>query len=236
MAAIADAAAERGIWIIVDLCYEQLIYEPVPHNLPKVLFDRHARPDGALRVGVEGVRDDRLALRLGDRAEGASRPRATRSRATRRRTSSRSRRRRRWRRSPARRTCVTTMLDEYRAAPRQHPRLAHGGPADRVREAGGRLLPVPATSRSSCRRTASRTSADFAQALLEKEHVVVTPGEAFDAPGFLRISYATSMEQLREGADAHPSVRRVAAAAKAGAARSTARVRRTERCRRPSLR
>ena len=25
-------------------------------------------------------------------------------------------------------------------------------------------------------------------------------GEAFDAPGYLRISYATSMEQLREGA------------------------------------
>jgi aspartate aminotransferase len=45
------------------------------------------------------------------------------------------------------------------------------------------------------------TSLDFAQQLLEKEHVVVTPGEAFDAPGYLRISYATSMEQLREGAD-----------------------------------
>jgi aspartate aminotransferase len=44
------------------------------------------------------------------------------------------------------------------------------------------------------------TSTDFAQGLLEKEHVVVTPGEAFDAPGYLRISYATSMEQLREGA------------------------------------
>jgi aspartate aminotransferase len=44
------------------------------------------------------------------------------------------------------------------------------------------------------------SSADFAQGLLEKEHVVVTPGEGFDAPGYIRISYATSMEQLREGA------------------------------------
>jgi aspartate aminotransferase len=35
VAAIADAAAKRGIWIIVDLCYEHLIYEDVPHNLPK---------------------------------------------------------------------------------------------------------------------------------------------------------------------------------------------------------
>ena len=30
-------------------------------------------------------------------------------------------------------------------------------------------------------------------------HVALTAGEAFEAPGFLRISYATSMEQLKEG-------------------------------------
>jgi len=44
-----------------------------------------------------------------------------------------------------------------------------------------------------------RTSADFAEALLNEARVAVTPGEAFDAPGFIRISYATSMEKLREG-------------------------------------
>ena len=45
-----------------------------------------------------------------------------------------------------------------------------------------------------------RTAAEFAQALLDQVRVAVTPGEAFDAPGHIRISYATSMEQLREGA------------------------------------
>ena len=40
---------------------------------------------------------------------------------------------------------------------------------------------------------------DFAQALLDDARVAVTPGEGFDAPGFLRISYATSLERLREG-------------------------------------
>jgi aspartate aminotransferase len=44
-----------------------------------------------------------------------------------------------------------------------------------------------------------RTSTDFAQALLDEVRVAVTPGEAFDAPGFVRISYAASMETLREG-------------------------------------
>ena len=44
-----------------------------------------------------------------------------------------------------------------------------------------------------------RTSDEFAQALLDEARVAVTPGEAFDAPGFMRISYATSMDNLREG-------------------------------------
>src|SRR6185436_2155096 len=34
---IADVAARQNIWVIVDLCYEKLIYDPVPHNLPAVL-------------------------------------------------------------------------------------------------------------------------------------------------------------------------------------------------------
>jgi aspartate/methionine/tyrosine aminotransferase len=29
----------------------------------------------------------------------------------------------------------------------------------------------------------------------------LTAGEGFEAPGYLRISYATSLERLREGAD-----------------------------------
>lgn len=44
-----------------------------------------------------------------------------------------------------------------------------------------------------------------AKDLLERAHVVVIPGEAFGAPGYLRISYATSMERIEEG------LRRIAA-------------------------
>ncbi len=35
--------------------------------------------------------------------------------------------------------------------------------------------------------------------LLERAHVSVVPGEAFGAPGHLRISYATSMDRIEEG-------------------------------------
>ncbi|HXJ17827.1 MAG TPA: pyridoxal phosphate-dependent aminotransferase [Candidatus Polarisedimenticolia bacterium] len=38
-----------------------------------------------------------------------------------------------------------------------------------------------------------------AKQLLDREQVAVVPGEAFGAPGHLRISYATSMERIEEG-------------------------------------
>lgn len=43
------------------------------------------------------------------------------------------------------------------------------------------------------------TSGEFAQRLLEEEQTVVTGGAGFGAEGFIRISYATSMEQIQEG-------------------------------------
>ena len=44
-----------------------------------------------------------------------------------------------------------------------------------------------------------RTSLEFSTVLLQDGRLAVTPGEAFDAPGFIRISYAASLDQLRAG-------------------------------------
>jgi aspartate aminotransferase len=44
-----------------------------------------------------------------------------------------------------------------------------------------------------------RTTSELAQSLLDEVRVAVTPGEAFDAPGFLRLSYATSLGELERG-------------------------------------
>jgi aspartate aminotransferase len=43
------------------------------------------------------------------------------------------------------------------------------------------------------------TDTAVAKQLLEREYVAVVPGEAFGAPGHLRISYATSIERIDEG-------------------------------------
>src|SRR5687767_1152170 len=50
-----------------------------------------------------------------------------------------------------------------------------------------------------CLKNGLKTSADFSQRLLEEEHVVVTDGAGFGTEGFVRMSYATSMEQIQEG-------------------------------------
>ena len=44
-------------------------------------------------------------------------------------------------------------------------------------------------------------SAEVADLLLKEAHIVVTDGEGFGAGGFLRISYATSMENLEKAVD-----------------------------------
>jgi aspartate aminotransferase len=43
------------------------------------------------------------------------------------------------------------------------------------------------------------TAAAVAKQLLEREHVALVPGEGFGAPGYLRLSYATSLDRIDEG-------------------------------------
>lgn len=44
-------------------------------------------------------------------------------------------------------------------------------------------------------------SMDFAQALLEQKHVAVVPGVGFGAENYIRLSYATGLEDIKEGLD-----------------------------------
>ena len=153
-----------------------------------------------LRLGLEGLLDDRLALWMGDRAQG---------------------RHCRLRGAPEP-PDVQRLLDHAEGGgcrahgaaglrdgdargiprpPRPHPRMDHG------RSAASRAScpPAPSTSSSNIGEVLSpdgvRTSAEFADRLIEESYVVTTAGEAFDAPGFLRISYANSLERLREAVD-----------------------------------
>jgi aspartate aminotransferase len=198
VAAIADVAAKRGIWIVVDLCYEQLIYEKVPHNLAKVLFDRHRD-----RTVLAGSASKSYAM-TGWRCGWTIAPKeltavfnTIQGQTTSNITSITQKAVQAAIAGPQ--DAVVAMLDEYRVRRDNiHEWLtAHPG-IQCVKPKGAFYLFPNITGLLTSGPV--RTSADFAQQLLEKEYVVVTAGEAFDAPGYLRISYATSMEQLREGA------------------------------------
>jgi aspartate aminotransferase len=43
------------------------------------------------------------------------------------------------------------------------------------------------------------TSMELGEQLLMKQHIALVPGEAFGAPGFLRLSYATDEKTVEEG-------------------------------------
>jgi len=195
--AIGEEAARRGIWIIVDLCYEKLIYDEVPHNLPRVLAET-CREQTVLCGSASkayAMTGWRCGWQLGPAAVIAASS-AIQSHTTSNVTSITQKAALEAVTGPQ--TPVRAMLDEYRtrrdalhAWLTADPRLRCEKPA------GAFYLFVDVSDVLSV--DGFRTSLDFADALLEEERVAVTPGEAFDAPGFIRISYATSMDHLREG-------------------------------------
>jgi hypothetical protein len=60
-----------------------------------------------------------------------------------------------------------------------------------------------------------KTSSDFAQRLIEQEHVALTPGEGFDAPGTCASRTRRRWSSSRKG-DADPAAGREPAACKGG--------------------
>ena len=197
LAEVARQAAKREIWVIVDLCYEKLIYDVVPHNLPGVL-NTHCR-DLSVICGSASKAYAMTGWRCGW-AIGPAAVIAAQNALQSHATSNVN--------SITQKAVVAAltgsqaptraMLDEYRRRRDSLHAWLTADPRIRCRKPAGAFYMFVDVS-DTLSMDGLRTSADFAQALLDESRVAVTPGEAFDAPGFLRISYATSMENLREG-------------------------------------
>lgn len=200
MAAIADAAAARGIWLLLDLCYERLIYDAVPHNLPAVVASRCR--DLAVLCGsaskAYAMTGWRCGWALGPKdviaAMSAIQSHSTSNVSTISQKAAIAA-------LAGSQEPVTAMLDEYRSRRDQlYDWLAVEPHLHCQKPAGAFYMFIDIGALLSGTDPGGfRTSAAFAQALLDEARVAVTPGEAFDAPGFFRISYATSLDVLREG-------------------------------------
>jgi aspartate aminotransferase len=199
MAAVAEAAAQRGIWVLLDLCYEKLIYDGTPHNLPRILAERMR--DHAVLCGSSSKAYAMTGWRCGWALAPAplvSACNALQSHSTSNVCSITQKAAVAALNGPQ--DCVTDMLDEYRRRRDQMVQWLSADPRLRLHKPDGAFYLFVDIS-DVLAPEALRTSAQFAQALLDCARVAVTPGEAFDAPGFIRISYATSMDQLQRGAE-----------------------------------
>jgi len=197
MRTIGEFAARRGLWLVVDLCYEKLIYDDVPHNLPKVLAET-CREQTVLCGSASkayAMTGWRCGWALGPAAVIAASS-AIQSHSTSNVTSISQKAAVEAVTGPQ--ETVRAMLDEYRTRrDALHGWLTEDARLRCEKPAGAFYMFVDVSDVLSA--DGFRTSLDFADALLEESRVAVTPGEAFDAPGFIRISYATSIDQLREG-------------------------------------
>jgi aspartate aminotransferase len=216
VAAVGEEAARRDVWIVVDLCYERLIYDDVPHNLPGVLTricrDRTVLCGSASKayamtgwrcgwalgpadlIAAAGALQSHSTSNVSSISQKAALAALNGSQAP-----------------------VRAMLDEYRERRDQLHAWLSAEPRLRCRKpAGAFYMFIDVGDLLSVE--GFRTSAAFAEGLLNEARVAVTPGEAFDAPGFIRVSYATSMDVLREGSRRLLAFVRSHAGAKAAAA------------------
>lgn len=216
---IAIVAAEKNLWIVLDLCYERLIYENVPHNLPGVLL-KHNRERTIITSSASkaySMTGWRCGWVLGPKAViGACG--ALQSHQTSNVCSITQRAVVAALSGPQ--ECVTEMLEEYRVRRDQVWSWLTADPRVKcVKPAGAFYLYIDISELLSP--NGIRTSQEFADRMINEAHVVTTPGEAFDAPGFLRISYANSIENLRKAVDRFEAFVKTAVDAAQPAAAST---------------
>ena len=193
---IVALAVGRGLWVISDECYSQFVYEPARPFSATQLPEELRR-----RVLVAGSLSKTYAM-TGWRIGYALGPRA-------------------WIKAM---TCLQSHSTSNPTAISQAAAVeALSGPQDSVTEmlsaySERRDWLIPALSalpgvtcakpegafyafpcvKARYNSATELSSEDLTTRLLEEAHVAVTPGDAFGAPGYLRVSYATSLAKLQE--------------------------------------
>jgi aspartate aminotransferase len=199
MEKVAREAARRGIWVLLDLCYDRLVYDKVPHNIVGVAV-RHLR-DRAILCGSASKTYAMTGWRCGwavGPTDVIAACNAIQSHSTSNVCSISQRAAEAALRGPQ--DCVTDMLDEYKRRRDQLFEWLSVDPKIQMQKPAGAFYMFPDVS-EYLSPDGIRTSAELATLLLAEARVALTPGEAFDAPGFLRISYATSMKELERGSN-----------------------------------
>ena len=196
MEKIFRLAKDRGFWILTDECYDRFLYDAERYSIASF-------QDAKDTVVVAGSLSKTYAMtgwRMGfvlAPAEVSAGINKLQSHSTSNPTSIAQKAAFEALTGPQ--ESVGEMLAEYRRR-RDYvlPRL-RAIPGVKAQEPRGAFYAYPNVSAAF--RNGITNSMDFAEKLLAEEYVAVVPGEAFGTNDHIRISYATSMEELAKGLD-----------------------------------
>lgn len=189
---IIELAQRHQLWVIYDECYEKFLYDgehvsAVEFDTERTIAVSSASKTYAMtgwRVGWSVAPTELTQAMAAIQSHTTSHPSSISQKAA-------------LAALTGDQSCIAQMLAEYR---RRREFVLH-----ELRTIEGMEFTVPQgaffvfPNVERCFNGQITNSAEFARYLLESVHVAVVPGAAFGAEGFIRISYATSLEQLREG-------------------------------------
>lgn len=193
---IMELLVERKIFVISDECYLRFVYPPAPvfsaASLPVELRSRLCIAGSfsktyamtGWRMGYALAPREWTKAMLKVQSHSTSNPNSIAQRAA---TEA----------FKGPQESVAAMLSEYTSRRAWFLEALSAIPGFTCAQPEGAFYAFP--SIAGCLGDKVRTSADFAQLLLEEEQTVVTDGAGFGSHGYLRMSYATSMDQLQEG-------------------------------------
>jgi aspartate aminotransferase len=192
---IYEVCRAKNIWLMTDECYSHFVYgseKPfslagVPGTKPNIIVVGSLSKTFAMtgwRVGYALAPDPLISAMIKLQSQSTSNPTSIAQYAALEALT-----------GPM--DMVATMLAEYS---RRRDRIVAGLraiPGVTCTEPGGAFYAYPGVAANMRNGIADTTT--LSRLLLERQHLVVVPGEAFGTPGYLRISYATSMDRIEEG-------------------------------------
>jgi aspartate aminotransferase len=194
-ARIYEVCRAKNIWLLTDECYSHFIYgnekpfslASLPGTKPNILVAGSLSKTFAMtgwRIGYLLAPEQLISAMIKVQSQSTSNPTSVAQYAALEALT-----------GPM--DTVTAMLAEYS---RRRDRIVAGLraiPGVTCVEPGGAFYAFPSVAEHLRDGVADSTA--LAKLLLERQHLVTVPGDAFGTPGYLRLSYATSIERIEEG-------------------------------------
>lgn len=192
---------KRGVWLMSDECYSHFTYEPhKPYSIASVAESKqNVIIIGSMsktfamtgwRIGYTLAPEALIQASIKLQSQSTSNPTSIAQYAA-------------LEAMTGSMDSVPVMLAEYARRRRRIVDGLRAIPGVTCEEPGGAFYAFPnvaahlANGKSG--HAIAKDTSELAKLLLDKARVALVPGEAFGAPGYLRLSYATSIERIDEG-------------------------------------